>query len=111
MAPTLYHGTCEEQAAALLQNGWQPNRSSRGGNMGQPRFLYLSTGFEDALWFAQEKGCDSVLEVGNVPLDHLQVDPEDGTGDTLDQELNLSHGLPGKVVLIRPLGPEHFRLK
>jgi hypothetical protein len=108
MAPTLYHGTCEDDAQALLRNGWQPNTRPRGGNLGQTRYLYLSTGLEDALWFAQQKGCDTVLAVINAPLDHLQVDPEDGTGDTLEQELSLSHDLPGKVVLIRSLGPEHF---
>jgi hypothetical protein len=105
---TLYHGTCEGSAEHLIQNGWAPNSGSQGSNMGQSRYLYCSTHPDDALWFAQEKGCDAVIKLVNVPLSSLRVDPEDGTADTLSDELNLPHGLPGKVVLTKPLGPEHF---
>ena len=78
--------------------------------MGQPKFLYLTSGEEDALWFAEEKGCSTVLKVSNVPLEYLEVDPEDGIGDTVEQELNNKFRLPGKVVLVKPLGPEHFSI-
>lgn len=105
---TLYHGTCPESAKILLANGWEPKIASRGANMGQSQYLYLTTEPDDALWFAQEKGCDTVLKVSNVPLSILRVDPEDGVGDTVYDELNSSRGLPGKVVAFRPLGKEHF---
>ena len=107
---TLYHGTCPENGEALCKNGWVPRQSSMGGNMGQPRYLYLSTGKEDALWYAEEKGCNTLVEVKDVPLRYLKVDPEDGTSDTLEEELHKKSGLPGKVVLTRPLPAEHFRI-
>lgn len=107
--PALYHGTCASNAASLVQNGWAPRAGGQGGNMGQTRFLYLSTVREDALWFAEQKGCDAVVEVRDVPLDHLRVDPEDGSWDTLEDELAGHNGLPGKVVLTKPLPARHFR--
>lgn len=104
----LYHGTTPESAEALLRDGWRPGVAPRGANMGQSRYLYLTTGYEDALWFAEQKGCDTVLEVRDIPRDSLAVDPEDGIGETVDEEISNPHGLPGKLVLTRPLGPEHF---
>lgn len=109
IAPVLYHGTCPANAAALIANGWEPRSGQQGANMGQSRYLYLTTGKEDALWFAEEKGCSTVIEIRDVPKAFLRVDPEDGTGDTVDDELHLPHGLPGKVVLTRPLPASHFR--
>jgi hypothetical protein len=108
IVPVLYHGTCKENAKNILKNGWQPNSGQQGGNMGQTKYLYLSTGYEDALWFANEKGCNSVIKVVNVPKSCLIVDPEDGLEDNLDDELNLPYGMPGKIALIKQLGPEHF---
>ena len=106
-SPTLYHGTSPESAQSLVTNGWQPNKHPRGGNMGDPRYLYLTTGIEDAKWFA--KG--SVVEV-KAPLEHLIPDPEDASADTVEEELTVSKrtGLPAKLALTRPLGPEHFRI-
>ena len=112
IVPLLYHGTCEDNARNIIENGWQPNSGVRGGNMGQSQYLYLSTGYEDALWFAEEKGCDTVLELHDVPISYLIVDPEDGIKDTVEEELNLPNtsGSPGKVALTRALGPEHFKI-
>lgn len=106
---TVYHGTCSGNAASLCANGWVPNSGAVGGNQGQARFLYLSTGVEDAEWFANEKGCTTVLAV-TVPMAYLIVDPEDGIGDTLEDEINNPMGLPGKVALTRPVGPEAFKV-
>jgi hypothetical protein len=106
---TLYHGTCEGSAQQLLATGWSPSSGQQGGNMGQSRYLYCSTQYDDALWFAQEKGCDTVLTLVDIPVSSLRVDPEDGTADTLQDELNLPHELPGKVVVTKPIGPENFR--
>lgn len=106
---TVYHGTCAANAASLCENGWAPNSGAVGGNQGQARYLYLSTGVEDAEWFANEKGCTTVLAV-TVPMAYLIVDPEDGIGDTLEDEINNHMGLPGKVALTRPVGPESFKV-
>lgn len=93
-----------------MAGGWQPGSGSQGANMGQRRFLYLSSLYEDALWFSQQKGCDTVLEVGEVPDSFLAVDPEDGIGETVEEELSNPLGLPGKVVLTRSLPSSHFQL-
>jgi len=108
--PVLYHGTTPEAADVLLQRGWHPRSGTRGANQGQPRFLYLTTIFEDALWFAEQKGSETVIEVVDVPTAKLMVDPEDGTSDSLETELALPFGLPGKLVLTGPLSASHFRL-
>ncbi len=105
---TLYHGTTPESAALLLERGWEPNKFASGGNCGQPRYLYLSTGYEDALWFAQEKGCEEVLELRDIPLRFLRVDPEDGTYDTVAEEIDNTVNFPGKLVLWKAIGPENF---
>jgi hypothetical protein len=110
VVPILYHGTCSDSAEALCTEGWSPSTGRSGGNAGQRRYLYLSTGIEDARWFANEKGCDSVLAVKNVPHSSLIVDPDDGASENLDEELSQAYNLPGKVALTRSLGPEHFRL-
>lgn len=109
-AVILYHGTTPENAERLLKNGWEPNIAPSGGNCGQARYLYLSTEFEDALWFSQQKGCDVVLEVRNVPFEHLKVDPEDGVYDRLEEEMNQPTGLPGKVVLWKPHPADGFAI-
>lgn len=106
---TLYHGTCSENGQALCKSGWTPRTGGMGGNMGQTRYLYLSTEREDALWYAEEKGCSTVLSV-TVPINHLRVDPEDGISDTVEEEMNLSSGLPGKLVLTQPVGPQAFKI-
>ena len=107
---TLYHGTCEDSANSLVKNGWSPNSGGIGGNVGQSKYLYLTTEPEDALWFAEEKGCDSIVQV-HAPLDALLVDPEDGTGKTVEEEIHNSLGLPGKVVLTKPLPAQNFRIR
>jgi len=106
----LYHGTTPEAAEALMARGWKPGSAPQGANMGQVRYLYLTTEYEDALWFAEQKGCDTVLEVRDVPPDCLAVDPEDGSGATVEEEVSSPYGLPGKLVLTKPLGPRHFSL-
>ena len=110
LAPILYHGTCSENAQSLVEKGWQPRSGMQGGNMGQPRYLYLSTGYEDALWFANEKGCDTVVELHNVPVDHLIVDPEDGYYASVEEELK-STPFPGKVALTKSLSADHFKMR
>lgn len=105
---TLYHGTTPENAEILLSEGWTPSSGHGGGNCGQTRYLYLSTAYEDALWFANEKGYDTVLTLVDVPLHLLEVDPEDGTYDTVEEELEEKGGLPGKIVLKGPLSADHF---
>ena len=105
---TLYHGTTAYSAEALLRHGWKPNCYPIGANQGQPKFLYLTNEIENARWFSEQKGERVVLEV-TVPRASLLVDPEDGHGDTLDEELNNKLGLPGYVVCFKPLAANNFK--
>ena len=107
---TLYHGTTPEAAEAFMHAGWEPGSGPSGGNCGQPRFLYLSTEYDDALWFSEQKGCSTVVELRDVPLEFLAVDPEDGVGETVAEEITSPHGLPGKLVLTEPLPADHFSI-
>lgn len=104
---TLFHGTSAESAEALLRDGWQPLSSPAGNQMGRRNLLYLTTTAENAAWYAEQKGSDTVLEV-TLELDDLVVDPEDGTADTVDGELNLRHGLPGNLATCRTLPAAAF---
>lgn len=97
----LYHGTCLESANNIIDNGWYPKSSSTGGNMGQNKYLYLTTHKDNALWFANEIGCDTLVEISNIPINYLLVDPEDGMYENVHDEIYESAklGLPGYVVL------------
>lgn len=108
---TLYHGTCEENGIALIKSGWQPSTKNYGGNMGNPSYLYLSSEPEDALWFAEEKGCNTIIEVINIPIDYLMSDPEDEAGFTMKDLLDRVDisGFPAKFALTKPLNSSHFK--
>lgn len=110
---TLYHGTCAGNAEALLQHGWTPRSGApMGANQGQPRLLYCTTVPKDALWFAEQKGCDTVLELQAVPLAWCCVDPEDGIGETVAEELEIAkrNGMPAKLAVKHPVPAATFRL-
>jgi hypothetical protein len=108
---TLYHGTSDASAKALIKNGWKPNKWHQGGNMGQTKHLYATTDPEDARWFANEKGHNSIVRI-RAPKTHLIPDPEDAIGETIDDELekNKHMGLPAKLALHRSLEAAHFSL-
>lgn len=106
----LYHGTTRAAADILLRDGWKPGSGSVGGQMGQNRYLYLTTTPENALWYAQEKGDEVVLEIrADIGPTTLRVDPEDGTYDTVEEELAGKGGMPGNVVAITDIRPESIR--
>lgn len=107
----LYHGTSKEYAKKLLEYGWIPSSISPGANQGQSRFLYLTNYEENALWFAEQSGGDIVLSV-EVPEDFLIVDPEDGIGNDVLDEIKKSENkrFPANLALTKPLGPECFSL-
>lgn len=107
----LYHGTCAGNAINLTHEGYKPGMYPSGGNEGNPKYLYLSSGKEDALWFAEEKGCNSVLLVKNIPISFLEPDPEDEAGFTMKElldSLEYDPKYPRKFVLTRELSMEHF---
>lgn len=109
---TLYHGTCYNNGAKLIDNGWKPLSGLVGGNMGNPNYLYLSSEPEDALWFAEERGCNTVVEISDIPIDYLRPDPEDEAGYTIS-ELFIrmdKHNLPAKFILTKSLDSSHFSL-
>lgn len=108
----LFHGTCMHNAERMIEFGWKANSVSAGANQGQTRYLYLSSGIEDARWFAEEKGCDVVIKISNIPIDYLKPDPEDEAGFTMDDLLSrIDRGvIPSKFVLIKDLPKENFEI-
>jgi len=109
---TLYHGTRYENALNLINNGWQPNKGYQGANMGQSKYLYLTTEKENALWFAEENGGNTIVEINNIPLDYLLPDPEDEAGYTMNDLLERikTTGFPANFVLFKPLNKSHFKI-
>ena len=113
---TLYHGTCDSNATNLIENCWRRNLVKSGSNQGNPRYLYLSSGIEDAMWFAQEKGCNTVIEVNDIPIEYLIFDPEDGDADLYDYRISNAiskikngYDMPIKFALTKELDKEHFK--
>lgn len=108
----LYHGTTKENALKLLENGWAPFQVSSGANGGNPKFLYVTNEPENALWFAEQKGDNVVLEICDLDVDALKVDPEDGTGETVSEELFLSSKTkcPAYLVAFKPISADKIRL-
>ena len=109
---TLYHGTCESNIRNLIENGWKPTNGEYGSNMGNPNYLYLSSEPKDALWFAEEKGCNTVIEIMNIPIDYLRPDPEDEAGFTMKELLDRmdANGFPVKFILTKPLDGSYFKI-
>jgi len=109
---TLYHGTCLTNGENLTENGWKPINKSYGGNMGNPNYLYLTSESEDALWFAEENGCNTIIVVKNIPISFLRPDPEDEAGFTMNDLLGRMNGdgLPSKFILTKELDSIHFEI-
>jgi len=109
---TLYHGTSADSGNALVASGWKPNQWAVGGNCGSSRYLHCTTGRDDALWFAEEKGESTLVEVRDVAFAALIVDPDDGIGETVLDELAIAErtGFPAKLALKQPLRAGYFRL-
>lgn len=101
----LYHGTTKENAKKLLENGWTPNSGQRGANGGNPKYLYVTNFPENALWFAEQAGGDIVLAIEDISIDQLKVDPEDGIGETVEEELSRSQKskMPAYLVVVSPI--------
>ena len=115
---TLYHGTCVNNAKNLIKHGWKPNSNSYGSNLGQSKYLYLTSMSEDAMWFANQKDCNTIINVIDIPIDCLMFDPEDGDGDIYDydikkaiKKINSGYPLPIKFSLIKPLDKSHFIIR
>lgn len=102
---TLYHGTTEESAAELCLNGWAPRSRSAGSQCGNPALLYLTNHPENALWYADQKGDVAVVEV-SLDAGALRVDPDDGSHDTVAEEL--AGSVPGSVVAHGPIPASAF---
>lgn len=106
---TLYHGTCKINSQQLLKNGWKPNSSSQGSNMGQTKYLYVTTEPEDAMWFANQKGCNSIIEI-TTTIDNIIPDPEDEAGYTKTELLNDKSGMARKFVIFKPISKSQIKL-
>lgn len=108
---TLYHGTTPSSAENLMKNGWHPNSGHIGSQMGQTRYLYLTSLPENASWYAEEKGSSTVLAV-KVHKSDLIVDPEDGVGSNLDDEWRSTsqYKIPANFALKNSLPDNAFTL-
>jgi hypothetical protein len=114
---TLYHGTCLGNAEQLVKDGWKPYSGTMGSNMGQSSYLYVTSEKEDALWFAEEKGCSSIVEIKDIPIVFLKFDPEDGDADLYDysittaiNKLKNGYDSPIKFVITHELSAEKFKI-
>jgi hypothetical protein len=108
----LYHGTSFENATKLAQHGWNPNYGFVGGNMGNPKYLYLTNFIENAQWFAEEQyDKPTIIEI-NIPIDKLKVDPEDGIGENVQDELNISkkQGTPAYLATPYPISAGNIKI-
>lgn len=85
----LYHGTSRSHAESMLAKGWEPRTGRSGPNGGRPSLLYLTNFPENAGWYADRTDDPVVLRVV-VHKNQLVVDPEDGIGNSVDEELAMS---------------------
>lgn len=112
---TLYHGTSKENGEKLITNGWFPNSGNIGGNLGTPKYLYLTSDIDDAIWFANEKGENTIIEIKDIPIDFLKPDPDDEAGYTMNDLLNRinsksKYKIPSKFILTKALDSSHFNI-
>lgn len=114
---TLYHGTSIGNAEYIVKNGWFPRTSGSGGNMGQSKYLYITSEIGDARWFANENGDDTIMKISNINIMDLKFDPEDGDADLFDYKISnaidkLKNGydMPIKFVLYKPTDKSHFSI-
>lgn len=105
----MWHCTLAAGAALLLRDGWQPYRAPAGSQCGNPAFLYVTNSSENARWYADEKAEGVVVELLLDPA-ALRVDPEDGIGDSVAEELEISarHGLPANLAISQSINAEAF---
>ena len=102
-ALTLYHGTSASNAADLLEHGFDPARWRAGPNCGRRGLLYLTSDAENARWYAQRHD-DGVVLALRVRAGDLIVDPEDGVGETVEEEM--AGPLPACLATRRRISPE-----
>jgi hypothetical protein len=112
---TLYHGTSKSSGVNLEKNGWQSFSGGIGGNSGNPRYLSLTSDINDAQWFANEQGEDTIVEVKDIPIEFLIPDPDDEAGFTMDDLLKRvnsisKYKLPSKFALTKTLNSSHFTI-
>ena len=85
----LYHGTTKDTAVHLSKTGWKTGDSIVGANAGNPRLLYLTTTIDNARWYAEENGGDTVIRV-KLNTKDLIFDPEDGNPDLFDYSIDVA---------------------
>lgn len=107
----VYHGTTIDNAKNIVENGWRPFSGGVGANCGNNAYLYVTTEKENALWFAAQKGGDTIIEI-EVGIDELYIDPEDGVGETVEEELffNNKNGFPSNFTLRKEVFKNRFEI-
>ncbi len=107
---TLFHGTTKESAEMLMKTGWVPNSGRITANMGNRKYFYLTSDPEDALWFANEVGDETVLMVSNIPISGLYPDPDDSSGYSLEELLKSMYKHPSKFIVKTPISASQFSI-
>lgn len=113
--PLLYHGTCLENAKSLMKNGFDPsNPWDPSANCGRPGLLYVTDVPDNALWFAENIGCHTVVEIRGISEKDLIVDPDDGRSesDKVEDELAYAkmHHMPAYLAIRSRVTPEKFSI-
>jgi hypothetical protein len=72
--------------------------------------LYATTTAQNAAWYADRHADGVVLRIDVPSNAAIRVDPEDGVGATVAEELALPHGLPGNLAITTPLPASAFAL-
>ena len=110
----MYHGTSSGSAQSLIKNGWKPNSGFVGGNFGNAKYLYLTNEPENAMWYANESGNDTVVKVSDVPIEFLRPDPEDEAGYTMTELFDrINHPMfpsPSCFISTRELSSDYFSI-
>ena len=105
---TVYHGTSKSSADNMVKVGWTPNKYGPTGNNGKSKYLYVSTMFDDALWFANEIGDSTVVKIKCYQND-LYPDPDDEGGFTKEELLKRKE-LPAKFIIKIPIAPHNIKI-
>jgi hypothetical protein len=107
---TLYHGTTLLNGLNLVKYGWEPNRCAT--DLSNSKYLYLTSDYDDAMWYANEKSGNTIVEITNIPIDFLSPDPESEIGYNIENLLRrlIKNKKPSKFVLTQTLNNEHFNI-
>lgn len=100
---TLYYGCCRGQAEMLERSGFFPSLIGR-------KYLTLVSTVDQARAMAKSKDCDAIVEVSNIPANHLQIDltseqPPEDIWEAIDL---VNNGVEIRLKLFKQLHGQSF---